>query len=71
MIVWARQFILDWWRWMIRLIRLIDTGTVVCVSGEKFLDQTNNRRHYKRNKKQEEEKDKQLFGQFDQLSHKN
>jgi hypothetical protein len=56
---------------MIRLIRLIDTGTMVCVSGEDFLGQTSNGRQYKSNKKQEEEKDKQLVGQFDHLSHNN
>jgi hypothetical protein len=55
---------------MIRLIGQIGTGIVVCVSGENFLGQTNNGRHYKINKKQEEEKDKQLFGQFDHVSHK-
>jgi len=53
----------------LQLIRLIDTETVVWGSGKNLLSQTNKRRHYKRNKKQEEEKDKQLVGQFDHLSH--
>jgi hypothetical protein len=54
---------------MIRLIRLIYTGTMICVRKEDFFGQTNKRKHYERYVIQQKDNRQQIPRNFNHLLH--